>query len=230
MKSISSITILLIAIVYNSYAQQQFEGKIIYEMSFPAAMDLNPQTKNVEPKEVMVVTMFLKGYKMRMETLTLLNNNISFFDAKSKTAITLVDLQGKKTAVLMDKEEMEEGAKHNSINEKHKIILLDETKKIAGYNCKKIEVILDEKRMEKLIIYYTDKIKSDAINKNPNWIQARHKDISGLVLEYKIEIKKEVIYSVTAKQVSIESITDDNFTIPTDYKKVNQEKAYKVKK
>ncbi len=224
------ITLLLITIVWSSFAQQQFEGKIIYDMSFPTTKELNTKTMKMAPKEIVVVTMFLKGHKMRMETLTLLNNSISFYDTKSKTLISLMDIKGQKTAVVTDKEEMEKEEKQNPVNEKPEIKFLDETKEIAGYPCKKAEIVLNKKTMEILIVYYTDKIKSDAVKENPKWLLAHHKEIPGVVLEYKIMNQKDEIFNVTAKQVSAELIADNNFIIPADYKKVSEEKMNKLGK
>jgi len=219
MKQLLSIVILLlIGALNNLFAQKQFEGKIIYDMSYPTTMVLDSVTKKMVPTETMTVTLFFKEKKMRMETLTHLGTNVTIFDSEVNTSTTLINTNGRKTAVSMGKEEMkEEEEEHTPTKEKTKFVSFAETKTIAGYTCQKAEIIFPKKETEKIIVFYTTELKSDVANKNINWIQKRCKGIQGIVLEYEIVNQKGIIYKVTATQVSNETIPDSRFIIPKDY-------------
>ena len=212
-------------------AQQAFEGRIVYELSYPTTMEEDPVTKQKVHKEKTDVILFIKGDKMRMETIITSGKSINICDGKAKTSVTLTETDGQKTAIFMDEEEMEEeDENHVPEGEKAKSTKSGETKEIAGYICKKEEIVLSKKSTEKLIVYYTDKIKSAALNKNIYWIQKRCKRIPGLVLQYEIlNANNETIYQLIAKEVITESVSDKTFAIPTDYKIVNYEKELKEK-
>jgi hypothetical protein len=222
------ITLFVTAITLSSFAQS-FEGRIVYDMLYPTTMERDPATLRMIPKEKMLVTLLIKGDKMRMETVSSTGKNVNIFDGKAETSAVLTELNGQKTAICMGEEEMEEeDEKHMLEGEKPKATKMSDTKEIAGYTCKKEEITFSKKNTEKLIVFYTDQIKSAAVNKNSYWVQKRCKHIPGLALEYELlNDKNEVVYKLIATQVIAETLDDSYFVIPADYKKVNFEKEEK---
>jgi hypothetical protein len=228
-KQLVIITIYIFTHFSHILAQTPFEGKIVYDLLYPTTMEEDPVTKKKAPKEKMTVTIYLKDQLMRMETKTATGTSVNICDAKSGTCTALSEMDGKKTAVVMSPEEIEEEEdNHTPDGEKPKAIKLDETKEIAGYVCKKEKIILSKKSSETLMVYYTDKIKSNALNKNFYWVQRRCKRIQGLVLQYEVQnAKGEVIYQLVAKEVSAEPVDFIKFTIPQGYQVADYEKEKK---
>jgi len=98
-----------------------------------------------------------------------------------------------------------------------KLVKTNETKTIAGFNCKKVKVEFPDKSREDFYIYYTDEIKL----KNPNWNNPFY-DIKGVLMEYQIEmfgIKTQIV----ADTVQFIKVDDNEFDIPVDYKQVTKE-------
>jgi hypothetical protein len=207
-------------------AQQAFEGKIVYEMSYPTTMEYDSVTMKMVPKEKTTVAIFIKGDKMRMETVTPLGVSSNICDGKAKTSVVLTEVDGQKKAIYMDAEEMEEeDEEHLNSTEKPQMLKSTETNEILGYVCKIKEGVLSKKGTEKVIIYYTDQIKSSALNNNIYWIQRRFKPIRGLVLSYEIiNEKQQLTFKIIAKKISLEPLNNNLFIIPSDYKIENLKK------
>lgn len=98
---------------------------------------------------------------------------------------------------------------------KMKIDFVNETKKIAGYTCKKAIITMADTK-EKFEVFYTRDIKI----KNPNWFLP-FREIDGVLMEYKLK-RYNVEMKFTAKTVSNVSIDDKIFEPPTDYKSISQ--------
>ncbi len=207
-------------------AQQVFEGKIIYEMSYPTTMERDSLTMKMVPRKKTIITIFIKGDKMRMETLTSQGVSINICDGKAKTSVVLTVVDGHKKAVFMEGEEMEEeDEEHLNPTEKKKTEKSIETQEVAGYQCKKREITLSKNSTEKAVIYYTDQIKSSALNNNIYWIQRRFKRIPGLVLDYEIvNEKQQITLKITAQKISSEPLNNNLFIIPADYRIENLKK------
>src|SRR5687767_3903678 len=80
----------------NAQKGKPFEGKIVYEISFPG-LELDANNAAMLPKEM---TMYIKNGKVRNEMsmgMGMTTSTIS--DSKTKTAITLMDMMGSKYAI-----------------------------------------------------------------------------------------------------------------------------------
>lgn len=91
------------------------------------------------------------------------------------------------------------------------VIELDETKMIAGLNCRKALIIYDEVDTREFYIYYTNEIDF----KNPNW-STPFSSIDGVLMEYEIK-QFNMVTRLTADQVSESDVESETFDIPEGY-------------
>jgi GLPGLI family protein len=98
------------------------------------------------------------------------------------------------------------------------ITLVNETKLIAGLNCKKAIVSFNDTIRPPFEIYYTTQINIKNVNKsNP------FKTINGLLMQFNIHISN-IEMQLTANKYKPDNIPDDEFDISKNYKKVSREK------
>jgi len=93
----------------------------------------------------------------------------------------------------------------------------NETKQIAGFNCKKVKVIFPEEPGKNFDIYYTNDIKID----KPNWANPFY-NINGVLMEYQINMFG-IRTKIVADSVAFIQVDDSEFEIPVDYQKISKE-------
>ncbi len=195
----------------SSYAQEKakaFEGTITYGVSVESE-ELKPEYKARVPNEL---KMTFKGTKSRVEQISPAGSTIILADAETMESTILFNhIMVKKMAVKSSKEDMEKALTELP---EMKINILDETKEIIGYKCKKAEIVQGENT---LIVYYTDALEVS----NPNWSN-QFKDIKGVMLEY-TQFTGGMTMKYTAKSVEKQNVNDSVFTIPDDYKVMTNE-------
>lgn len=222
MKTIKFIALafVMIATIASVSAQKGkgFAGTITYEITYDTP-GLDASMKAQMPSEM---TLYLKGNKMAQETKSAMFSQCVIVDSDSKTSIMLMDIpaMNKQVAMKISKEDMDK-----QLNEqpKVKVDLIDETKKIAGYNCKKAEVTSGDNT---ITIYYTTEIGGD----NMNWA-TQFKDIKGLLMEYSITENSQgmdITMKFTAKEVKEGKVKDSKFSIPSGYQELTKEEAKKM--
>lgn len=96
-----------------------------------------------------------------------------------------------------------------------KLIPSAETKVIAGYNCKKMDIVFAD-TAKNFAVYYTEEIGIE----DPNWCTIFH-EIKGVLLEYNVR-QFNIEMHLTAKNVIAEDIPDEDFDVPTDYETISQ--------
>ena len=97
-----------------------------------------------------------------------------------------------------------------------------ETKKIAGYNCKKLKATMVNDPAVSFDVYYTTELGSDSINN-----LGPYKAVKGMLMEYRLK-KLGLEMSFTATEVKKEEIKDDVFEIPAYYKIVTRPEMEKL--
>jgi hypothetical protein len=140
MKQIPRKVTLLVSflILMNSYAQNtKFEGTIVYSITLEGMENLPPEAAGMMKNMEMIYS--LKNEHFRMDTKTMMSNTIVISDSKKQTAFTLMDMLGSKYMIKVKPEDI----KKEEDAPAPKITLLDETKEIAGYTCKKASIILN---------------------------------------------------------------------------------------
>lgn len=181
--------------------------KIQYEGDWDAA------TLAQQPREFIII---MNDKKQKSEIIAggaMLSTIVNTLDS---SVTTLINAMGMKFYVKQSKEYIIE-----SLDEKNlpTINYLDETKMIAGYECKKAEYItLDEFDDEvKTIVYYTTSIGIPAMN----WGGQFH-GLNGYPMEYSVQTDEgSIIFSVT--EVKSKKVKDIEFMIPTDYEEMSPE-------
>ena len=97
-----------------------------------------------------------------------------------------------------------------------KIQKTDGEKQILGLNCKRALAILDDSLHTTFEIYYTDEIDID----DPN-AQTPFAEIDGVMLEF-TSLINGVRMHFLAGSIAADSISDNEFVIPPDYKQVSR--------
>jgi hypothetical protein len=134
-------------------------------------------------------------------------------DPEKKAMIQLVKLLNKKLALIQDEADIKKE------NDLYPMVITPtkETKIIAGYNCKKAHVKLNDEYGTEYDIYYT----KDLNITNPNFANPYFK-IDGVLMEYNMK-KFGLEMKFTATSVKAEDIDDTFFELPADYKVVPKE-------
>ncbi len=193
---------------------ETFEGTITYNVIPNGDIDAN--TKAQLPTEV--VTSY-KGNQSCTVQKTSMGSITVIANSESKEQIVLFDMMGQKMAIKSSKEETEKALKEYP---EAKINVTTETKQIAGYKCKKVEVTLNDKVSN---VYVADDIKVS----NANW-QSPYKNISGVMLEYSQTTgqDQDISLTYTAKEVKKGKVKNDIFSIPSDYKQMTMDEFQKM--
>ena len=97
-----------------------------------------------------------------------------------------------------------------------------ETKKIAGYNCKKVKATYVNNPSESFDVYYTQDLGLDSINNI-----GPYKQLKGMLMQYRLKkLGLEMCFTATA--VKAEEIKDDVFEVPAFYKIVTRPEMEKL--
>ncbi len=191
------------------FAQKTFEGTIKYKIEYNEIPDEMAGYESMLAKEMIIK---IKGNKSRTEQSTAMGTSVNIADGNKKTVTTLMNMMGNKIAIVMTEEEVN---KKNNTKTTSKITYTSETKKIAGYNCKKA-IVPASNDDDKMTIYYTDKI-------NPPKIGEIYKGLKGFPLQY--EMKDQGLeMTVTATEIKKEKVADSEFIVPKDYEITTMEK------
>ncbi len=184
------------------------EGSIDYDVSYPDIDEKNDMMAAGLPDQAVYR---FKGNK----TVTHLSGMMGLIamdyiaDETTKTAIqTLVLFQNKYVAYL-DEPLVK---KVNSGYVKEVKLVPGEKKKIAGFNCLKAVALLESGK--EVDVWYTKEIGTPGTN----WSNPYYK-IDGVLIEFEIE-KYGITMKLTAKSFSKDKVKDEDFTVPSDYKKM----------
>lgn len=181
---------------------QNFEGKITFSITYediPLEME---GYESMMPKEM---TIKLKGSNSRMEQSMSMGSTVNIYNGNDKENYTLFDMAEKKIAIKMTEDEID---KEKSAAPTPKITYLKETKKIAGYTCKKVEIKMTDSS-ETTTVFYTDKIQTEETTE-------QFKGLKGFPMQY--EVYNQGIKTImTATVVTKEDISNSEFTVPSEY-------------
>jgi GLPGLI family protein len=206
----TSILNLLFVSQISLFAQGNFEGKIVYEISYN---DLPAEMKGYEamlPKEMSIL---LKGNKSRVEQNQMMGKNVIVSDMDQKNGFMEMEMAGQKLRMNISTEEfdVEEGKMEN-------IEYQDESKTIAGYPCKKA-IIKDDSGNLAMTIFYTEKIKNQA--------QKEFVGLKGFPLEYSLS-QNGINMVMTAASINEETVMDALFEKSEGFQDITQEDLQKM--
>lgn len=210
------LTVSLIIVSVLGVSAQPFEGKIVFSISFPTITD--PQTASMLPKEA---TAYYKKGKSRMEmNMAMGMKQTTISDSETKKTTVLMDMMGQKYAIESD-QNSEDEKKAKEMSEKAKVKVTGETKKIAGYTCKKAVLTYTDPEQEnkevEMVLWFTNEIEADK-----GYMTGPMSKIDGAILEYSID-QGAMSMVLAAKSVNKESVPAQMFEVPAEYKKMTQE-------
>ncbi len=208
-------TVLLLVAAQSTFAQKIFtEGTLQYKVSVSGVSD--PQAQAM--MQNMVLSIFIKSDKfatvmdmgmMKIRTVRLDDNKY----------VMLMDMMGQKFKMTMDKKQYET-KKMNPDN--YTVTITDDTKTIAGYNCKK--AIIKTKSGESFYAYFTTELKRGGTTT----YDGPYSKIDGVLLEYNMEQKGNTM-TMTCTSVDLNPVSDDMFTIPeTGYTEMTMDQIAKM--
>lgn len=203
-------TLAVFALSALSLNAQIKEGSITYNMT----MEGLPPEQAAMMGDMELKSTFKNG-KALSEMSSMMFTNQTLVDEKGM--VMLMEQMGNKIAVKQTKEEMEkEEAKQKDKPADPKIEYVNETKMIAGYECKKaiVTTVGKDKKEEKTEMWYCDKFE------NPNKDgkgrgQSIMKGLKGVPFEYSGG-QGGMKFKMVAKEVSIEPVPDSKFELSTE--------------
>lgn len=209
LKSIPNFFILFF-ILSSVLAQSNFEGKIVYGISYedmPAEMQ---QMESMLPKEMMI---HMKGNKSRIKQNQVMGSMIIVSDMDAKNGFMEMNMGGQQIRINISTEDFEK-----ETNKMPNIEYLDETKTIAGYVCKKANM-KDESGQLAMTVFYTEKINNQA--------QKEFAGLKGFPLQYAMT-QQNMKVIMTAEAVTEEPVPDDIFNKSEGYNDMTQEELQQM--
>jgi GLPGLI family protein len=198
MKKILLSIIPLIVINAPLFAQKTIsEGTISYNIQIQS----KDKTNAVADSAISII--YLKGNLSRTEMKNSLGNEATILDTKTGNAVILKQYSGQKLMITLSKEDW------NSKYSKYNGIVFqstNETKKIAGYTCKKTTAQL--KDGTSFIIYYTQEIIPFNKEYDPVF-----KSLPGLPVQYEF-YTGALVFRYTLSSINFNTIPSAQFDIP----------------
>jgi GLPGLI family protein len=190
-----------------TFAQKDFEGTIQYEIEYE---DLNDQMKQMEamlPKEMTV--QIKDGYSKTTQPNAMGGETVVISEIQSGESITLMDMMGNKVALRTKAEDLKEKQEEADVE----IEYLDETKEIAGYDCKK--AIITAGDGSEIVVFYTEELPSANVGN-----QAQQ--IDGFPMQ--MEISQEMFTMISSvSSVEKGKVKKIKMEVPEGFKEMTQE-------
>jgi GLPGLI family protein len=190
-----------------------FNGSIKYKVS-TEGREVTPQEQSGMPTEI---AEYYLGNMVRKDVVTPMYSMIVIVNTDTKETIMLMDLpmMGKKMYIKKTGEEVKaaEAKVKDSLDLKPEVKLLDATKTIAGYTCKKAELTQGE---NVATVFYTEDIKAN----NEDF-----EGVPGFPLYYTTNLPQdeELILIYQATEISKKKPKKKMFAIPSDYEEMSPE-------
>ena len=159
-------------------------------------------------------TVKFKGNKLQVEMSTMGIFNTTFISDPAKKTLSqmvkFMDIQNEADLIQENK------------GYELKLEEVKGTKKIAGYDCKKIKATMVSDPSITFDVYYTDELGLDSINN-----VGPYKEIKGMLMQYRLKkLGLEMCFTATA--VKKEEIKDEDFEVPAFYKIVTRTEMEKL--
>jgi GLPGLI family protein len=218
MKSITLLlSIALVAINLNTFAGGKkpaggFSGTVKYKITYEGR-EISAQEQAQMPSEIVEYHL---NNMTRKDMVTPMYSVITILNNETQETILLIDAMGRKFYIKKSGEEVKAAmAKNDSANAKPEVKMLDGTKTIAGYVCKKAELVSGE---ETTTVFYTDAIAA---------VNQEYKEIPGYPMYYssKIPQMEELVMVGEATSVDTKKPSKKLFEIPSDYEEMTPEMA-----
>ncbi len=192
------------------------EGKLFYEISYQNLPLNMKRNEHLLPHEA---SFYFKDNRTRMEMgLAGMGKNTTIYNGNTKETIVLLNIFSKKLALKKSDSEMVAFKKElvpDSLQLSFRVNILEDYKKIAGYNCQKAQVI-------RQTLYDTTSNDCWFTKEIPPYntqTEEGLKEIPGFLMQYSSN-NNGVIMQLTVKMVSPLPMEDKLFEIPTTYQVV----------
>ena len=210
MKQFTSIlSVVLILISSLSFAGGKDNGKFQGTIKFKVTTEgreVTPTEQSQMPSESVY---YFRDNMMRNDNVMPMVSVFTIINLDTKETTLMMDQMGTKMQMTISGEDMKkvEDSKKDSSKTEYK--LLDGTKTIAGYTCKKAQMVNGDHTMD---IYYTEDIKAE---------QKDFKDAPGYVMYYEVKIPDDelvLIYQVS--EVSTKKPKKSLFVASKDFEEM----------
>lgn len=195
--------ILFFAFCVSDYCYSQFEGIVLYEMTYSSS---DPDTQsyiNMLPKES---TLYIKDSQMRLNQPIAGGGSQSFItNLAANTSTLVIRLMGQKFQVRMTEQEMQQLEKIQKLP----IIEGSKTKEICGYICRQAFALSGNDSLE---IYYAPELQTRCI-------LPQFSDLKGLPLEYEI-VNDHIRIKYSCNNITRKTITKDVFEVDDEVLKI----------
>jgi hypothetical protein len=201
------------------------EGKILYAISY---QNLPPEMLRNEHMLPHDASFYFKGSKTRMEMgISGIGKNTTIYDGDSARNIILLNIKGKKFALIKSDSEMVEIRKSMSPKDSNSTFLgvniVDEYKKIVDFNCQKAIVTRKVNGITKeTICWFTKDIPPYNTQNDPNL-----KSIPGFLMQYSL-LESGISMTMTVKLVMKLPIENSYFEIPAGYQVVSEKELNNI--
>ncbi|GIV28970.1 MAG: hypothetical protein KatS3mg028_0036 [Bacteroidia bacterium] len=191
----------------------QNEGTAVYNMAIEG---LPPEQASMMGDMTMKVVW--KGDKVYSEQSSMMYEMKSVSDEKG--VLILMDQMGNKIYMKIDPNDPKYQEKEKEQPE-YKVEYVNDTKKIAGYDCKKAVVTTKNRKGEelKIDVWYTDQVPNyyakQKVSGRRGQNMAYMKELKGMPLEYTIP-QGQITVRVTAKEINFNPVSDDVFKLSTE--------------
>lgn len=205
MKIIFAIIVLVLGYINPVLAQQRVvaECTVIFKITIDDGT-VDKDVSNSISKSAK--TVYIKGNDSRVDLVSPAIQQSVIYDKTQNTAVVLREFGANK---FMNRLSKEQWLAANKQYQGMSISLVNETKTILGYDCKKAIVSLKDGSMFSL--YY-----ATGIIPSVKEFEYQFKDVPGFVLEYQIkESGDNTIVNYRAEKISLSPVLASKFDIPT---------------
>ncbi len=196
--------------ISSSAMSKEFKGVINYKISY-SGMEIDPAMSAMMPK---IATLTLKGNMSKFEiSMGQMGSQMQIINAGDRTVTSCMDMMGQKFYYVETEEEINEGDEGDA---DVSVEIKDETKEIAGYECKKAVITVNESGEDMIFtVYFSEEIGSPSMNfDNPYF-----KEVPGAMLEFEIETGQGMRMKMEATSVDKKNVSDSEFEVPEGYVK-----------
>jgi hypothetical protein len=191
---------------------KNFTGTVTYRVTYPAATS-NPMIASLPTTLVMQIA----GNKARTEIMLPFGNNTFIMNGDEQTIVRLIDMENGKYFIKKTKADF-------NMTTTPLVVPLNETKKIAGQNCKTAEVnIVSGGKSTKTKVYYSEELGGNNIYFNTNV-----RSLKGIMLEFEYNIMG-IPVQLSAISVEPGRVSNKSFEIPSGYTETTEAKLRELK-
>ena len=201
MKRLQLLTALLILPII--LIAQSFEGSINYTISYSNLSSSMQQAESMLPKSQ---TIWIKDNMSRFEQKISQVSTVVITDTKAGTSTILMEMMGQKFKLSISQEEMQEMV----LEQKTPTVkYVDGTREIAGYTCKKAEVIM-EGFEGVTTFYYTEEIPAVRVKGMESL------ELKGMFMAYEAKMQDMTI-KIEVTSINKGPVDDAKFIVPEGY-------------